>query len=209
MAYVYKPRAAKPNASGSSGSTGVVGNNIIQTILSKWDTPTQEDMLDIQHDTDFRPNSTHRIYKHPGYRGKINKGAQYERLLFHGTRSASVQAILQSDMDINKANSGMFGDGIYFADKWKKSFNYTDGKFMFIYAVRDDQARFILDEVDRQHLLIRVTTRLNRRELKKNALMPMIHAVQSEKEDLHHFLYNDEWCVYDPTLFRLAFIICC
>lgn len=179
----------------------------VQAIISTWTPATSEDIKDIEHDTDFKMSRNYKIYKHPDYKGKMVCGCQYERLLFHGSRTDNVKSILSHGIDLDRAKSGMFGDGMYFADRWSKSFNYTDGHFMLVYAVRDDKATHILDEVDRQTLLIRVTKKIKKRELKRNPIIPMVHAVQSKEGDMHHFLYNDEWCVYDETLCRLAYII--
>lgn len=52
-------------------------------------------------------------------------------MLFHGTRSVNVPSILRTNLKLPQQLSGvvitgaMFGDGIYWADDWKKSAGYT------------------------------------------------------------------------------------
>ena len=204
MAYVYKPRGKTIGA-----NTPAQKKLDVMSLLLSWSSASKEDIKDIEHDTNFKMSSQYKIFKHPDYRGKISSGSEYERLLFHGTSESCVASILETGMSLDSAKPGMFGDGIYFADRWSKSYNYTDKKYMLVYAVRDDQAVCLLDEVDRQHVLIRITKEIKNKSLKRNPMIPMIHAVRSNESDMHHFLYNDEWCVYDPSLYRMAFVIVC
>ena len=204
MAYVYKPRGKT-----TSPSAPTQKKLDVMSFLVNWSPADKEDIEDIAHDTDFKMSRAYKIFKHPDYKGKISSRNEYEKLLFHGTSESRVISILKTGMSIDSANPGMFGDGIYFADRWNKSYNYTDKKCMLVYAVRDDQAVCLLDEVDRQHLLIRITRKIGNRSLKHNPMIPMIHAVRSDGADMHHFLHNDEWCVYDPSLYRMAFVIVC
>ena len=47
-------------------------------------------------------------------------------LLWHGTSVSNIYSILKNGFDINRANNGLFGRGIYFADAVGKSQNYCN-----------------------------------------------------------------------------------
>jgi len=60
-------------------------------------------------------------------RPNINKNSM---LLWHGTKASNVIGILQTGFRIAPSNvnrtGAMFGDGVYFADRFAKSYQYTD-----------------------------------------------------------------------------------
>jgi poly [ADP-ribose] polymerase len=64
------------------------------------------------------------------YKENLDKAANKKTDLFwHGSRNENWISILQSGLKIRPSNAihtgSMFGDGIYFADKYRKSANYT------------------------------------------------------------------------------------
>jgi len=67
------------------------------------------------------------------YEGQIKKAKnQKEELFWHGSRNENWWSILTTGLLIRPSNAvysgSMFGDGIYFADKFQKSFGYTSGR---------------------------------------------------------------------------------
>lgn len=67
------------------------------------------------------------------YEEQIKKASnKKEELFWHGSRNENWFSIISSGLLIRPSNAvytgSMFGDGIYFADKFQKSFGYTSGR---------------------------------------------------------------------------------
>lgn len=62
----------------------------------------------------------------------VNVKNKKEELFWHGSRNENWWSIMTTGLLIRPSNAvhsgSMFGDGIYFADKFKKSFGYTSGR---------------------------------------------------------------------------------
>lgn len=51
-----------------------------------------------------------------------------EHMLWHGSANNNWESIITKGLSMEYAGNGMYGKGIYFADKSKKSFGYTSGR---------------------------------------------------------------------------------
>jgi len=81
-----------------------------------------------------------------------NNGHLGEQVFFHGSRNQNWWNIIQSGLLIRPSNAvhtgSMFGDGIYFASKAKKSFGYTSGKGSYWANGSDDTCFLALYDVN-------------------------------------------------------------
>jgi len=82
----------------------------------------------------------------------INNGHNGEHLFFHGSRNQNWWNIIQSGLLIRPSNAvhtgSMFGDGIYFASKAKKSFGYTSGRGSYWAGGSDDTCFLALYDIN-------------------------------------------------------------
>lgn len=65
-----------------------------------------------------------------------------ERMLWHGSINTNWESIITNGLSMKYSSGGMFGKGIYFADKSEKSYGYTSGQYS-IWAHGEEQ-RFYL-----------------------------------------------------------------
>ena len=58
--------------------------------------------------------------------GKVSEPKSHEAYLFHGTKLENIESVVKNGFDMEKANEGMFGRGIYLSDSSQKADQYAD-----------------------------------------------------------------------------------
>jgi poly [ADP-ribose] polymerase 2/3/4 len=86
------------------------------------------------------------------YDGQIQSASnKKEELFWHGSRNENWWSIMTTGLLIRPSNAvhsgSMFGDGIYFADKFKKSYGYTSGRYSYWAKGNSDEAVLALYSV--------------------------------------------------------------
>ena len=119
-------------------------------------------------------------------------------LFWHGSRNENWLSILQKGMLIRPSGvvktGEMFGAGIYFADRAKKSYGYTSGKssywahgdsdraYMALFTVRTGKQKIVTD-----------SERFDKDKLKRLGDYDSVFAKKGRA------LYNNEYMIYDPS----------
>ena len=141
----------------------------------------------------------------PEYKG--SKIAHY----WHGSRNQNWYNIIQTGLVTNpkgvKITGKMFGYGIYFAPKAKKSVNYTSLEGSY-WAGGDDKSGFmalfdvalgnVLDVYEHYHWC----SRTNKEEMWKHNKCHTLYAHEGRG-----FLYNDEVIAYDDAQVNIKYIV--
>ena len=77
--------------------------------------------------------------KRPGKKGGKKAASTNRKLLWHGTKAANLLSILSSGLTTNSVFAPVtgrsLGDGIYFADAFDKSCNYTSDHRYFAFCI--------------------------------------------------------------------------
>jgi poly [ADP-ribose] polymerase len=158
----------------------------------------------------YRITNLHTRMKFDEYYSRMSDDRREKHLLWHGTRNENVLSILQKGLLIRPTGvvttGSMFGDGIYFAPKFQKSYGYTSARGSYWAAGNSDEAYMTLFWV---HLgkVLRINRhnsscyRLGISELEKRGGYDSVHGARGY--DLH----NDENIIYRPEQCTIAFLV--
>lgn len=140
----------------------------------------------------------------------VTKSVQVSKLLFHGSRNENWWSILQNGLKIRPSNAiitgAMFGHGIYFAPRAKKSINYTSLHGSYWARGSSNEAFLALYDVHYGNALKvkEHTTELssmNKSSLDKKGGYDCVHALAGTS------LYNDEIITYDDRACTIKYLI--
>ena len=128
-------------------------------------------------------------------------------LLWHGSRSENWMSILESGLVIRPTNAvysgSMFGDGVYFADKARKSYGYTSGRGSYWARGNENEAFMALYNV---HLGKQLVVESSDYSLSANKL--------KEKGDFDstfakagRSLVNNEYIIYNKNQSTVQYLV--
>lgn len=130
-------------------------------------------------------------------------------LYWHGTRNRNVWGILKKGMLLNPntiINSKMFGYGLYFAPRAKKSIKYTSIKGAhWVREFSDEGYLFLMEVAYKKPLVVHKHENWLKRARKKDINNKGCDAVFASKD--YGMLYNDEVIVYDEAQARPRYLI--
>lgn len=133
-----------------------------------------------------------------------------EDMFWHGSRNENWLSIVDMGLLIRPTGvlttGSMFGDGIYFADKFQKSRGYTSARGSYWASGMSDRGFMALFKVQvgKQYQLSRHESwcyGLSRHELRRKGDYDSIFANSAQG-----FLLNSEYVVYDPSQATIAFL---
>lgn len=182
--------------------TRSAGNIALPFELKEASTPVENAIMDAARKTGAKYAKVRAVFTvdAPDKARYDGCGIGNEMNLFHGTKQHAVQHILRQGLRCASAPAGlMFGAGIYLADAWEKSHNYTSGN--------DGQAIFVCRaKLGKQHLA--------QDEIKGIRKAPTgFDSVFGKKGytkawgSYSQTLVNSEFVVYDPAQVRLAAVV--
>lgn len=140
------------------------------------------------------------------YQNHINEFGNFEKLLFHGSRTENWFSILKTCLNVKPSNvetqGAMFGQGSYFADKFRKSMGYTSINSSYWTSGRDKVAYLGLYGVNMVKPLV-ITDSDKGLNLQKliNKGCRTTHAVSGRG------LINDEFIVYESDACTIRYLI--
>ena len=134
---------------------------------------------------------------------KSRRGVHKTVMFFwHGSKNENWLSIIKNGLMIRPSGvattGSMFGDGLYFADRAKKSYNYTSGRGSY-YAHGDSKVAYMAIfsvNVGKYHKVRKHTSEcygFSKDYLKKNGNFDSVYAVKGID------LVNDEYIAYDPA----------
>ena len=139
-----------------------------------------------------------------------NKANQQTELFWHGSRNENWMSILETGLVLRPANAvitgKMFGYGLYFADRFRKSMNYTSIQGSSWAGGRSDRAYLALFRVHTGHKLniSRHSTdcsQLSSDKLKKKGNYDSVFAAKGAD------LVNNEYIVYRENQCTIQYIV--
>lgn len=134
---------------------------------------------------------------------KSRRGVHKKVMFFwHGSKNENWLSIIKNGLMIRPSGvattGSMFGDGLYFADRAKKSYNYTSGRGSY-YAHGDSKVAYMAIfsvNVGKYHKVRKHTSEcygFSKAYLKKKGNFDSVYAIKGID------LVNDEYIAYDPA----------
>lgn len=129
------------------------------------------------------------------------------KLLFHGSRNENWWSILNSGLLIRPASAkytgSMFGDGIYFASKFKKSYGYSSGRNSYWAGGNDNTAVLALYNVHIGDQKVLTSHDSSCYKLNEKNISPFdsVHAKSGKS------LLNDEYIIYNSNKCTIKYLI--
>lgn len=138
-----------------------------------------------------------------------NSDNKTTELLWHGSRNENWWSIITSGLKIRPSNAvhtgSMFGDGIYFASKFQKSFGYSSGRNSYWASGNSDEATLAIYDVHTG----------NQKHIKKhNSSCYSLNYDKLKKEDCDSVfahggidLINDEFITYHSDQTTIKYLV--
>jgi hypothetical protein len=133
-------------------------------------------------------------------------------LLWHGTKNNNVFSILINGLIISNKSGLMFGNGIYFADVFAKSFGYTES-YIFLCKIKITNIIDVYQANSELHLHIdknNIVKGIGRVQPKSNMIYDDMIVPSSKlitKNDSQCKLNYNEYVIYNPDLIKIKYVI--
>jgi poly [ADP-ribose] polymerase 2/3/4 len=168
---------------------------------------------EIKKNTDFNLTSASRVLRVANHATEIaydnyyaSQASSKKMLLYHGSRNENWWSILNSGLKIRPTNAvhtgSMFGDGLYFANKARKSIGYTslDGSYWASGSSHKAYLAIYQVNVGKQWLIQRSDSSLNLSKVRRNGY-DTVYA----KGGID--LVNDEFIAYEAERCTIKYLI--